>query len=105
MEWKGASKVAKVPPKQRKQASLCWVFPLVLVLGSLSQKQEAPQVLLSSAIRELLACHLSQEKKLFVVCFICVSHLDQVWGALRFESMGLERKAGLCDGKNRTKST
>jgi hypothetical protein len=77
MEWKGASKVAKVPPKQRKQASLCWVFPLVLVLGSLSQKQEAPQVLLSSAIRELLACHLSQEKKTFCGVF----HLRVAFGS------------------------
>jgi hypothetical protein len=76
MEWKGASKVAKVPPKQRKQASRCWVFPLVLVLSSLSQKQEASKYL----------CPLPLGSFLLVTCrkknsFCGVFHLRVAFGS------------------------
>jgi hypothetical protein len=92
MEWKGASKVAKVTQSNQKQASLCWVFPLVLVLGSLSKSKAGSPKYLSSAIRELLACR-KNDSSFSLECFICVSHLDQAWGALRFQTTGLAGKA------------
>jgi hypothetical protein len=92
MEWKGASKVAKVPQSNEKQASLCWVFPLVLVLGSLSKSKAGNPKYLSYAIRELLACR-KNDSSFSLECFICVSHLDQAWGALRFQTTGLAGNA------------